>query len=196
MLEELLEISRLFSMVFFVMVTLDRKTSMKQLTTDFPGARRALFAKYHIGGCSSCAYSDEESIQEVANRNEFDVAEAILHILESHEHDAAMILSPLQAQEKILAGAKLVDTRTREEHEAVVIPNSLFFSQELQKEAFGSWSSDQVVVLYDHLGSKALDTCAWFRGHNLPNTFIIKGGIDAWSLEIDRSIARYRLEME
>ncbi|HIG82060.1 MAG TPA: rhodanese-like domain-containing protein, partial [Verrucomicrobiales bacterium] len=27
---------------------------MEEVLTVFPGARRALFRKYHIGGCSSC----------------------------------------------------------------------------------------------------------------------------------------------
>ena len=178
------------------MAELSQETPMARLNEDFPGARRALFAKYHIGGCSSCAYSDDESIADVAKHNAFDVEEAIKHILESHAHDAEMMLTPLQAKDKIEAGAKLIDTRTREEHEAVAITGSDFMTQESQQTAFGTWDEDTVVILYDHLGDKALDTCAWFRGHGLPNTFIIQGGIDAWSKEIDKSIARYRLEME
>lgn len=178
------------------MSDLTTETSMQQLNADFPGARRALFAKYHIGGCSSCAYADDETIAEVAKRNEFDVNEAISHILESHAHDAEMMLTPEQAQEKIQAGAKLIDTRTREEHEAVKIEGSLFLTQDLQQEAFGTWDANTIVVLYDHSGSKALDTAAWFRGHQLPNTFIIKGGIDAWAQKIDKSLPRYRIEME
>jgi len=178
------------------MAKLNQQTTMNQLNADFPGARRALFAKYHIGGCSSCAYGDDETISEVAEKNEFDIEEAIQHILESHSHDLEMMLSPEEAKEKIESGAKLIDTRTREEHEAVSIPHSLFLTQDLQQKAFGEWNQDQVVILYDHLGQKALDTAAWFRGHKLPNTFIIEGGIDAWSQQIDKSIGRYRLEME
>ena len=138
----------------------------------------------------------EETIGDVATRNEFDIDEAIKHILESHAHDAEMMLTPQQAKDKIEAGAKLIDIRTREEFEAVAISGADFMTQEFQQKAFGSWDKDTIVILYDHLGDKALDTCAWFRGHSLPNTFIIKGGIDAWSKEIDKSVARYRLEME
>lgn len=178
------------------MADLNQNTLMKQLNADFPGARRALFAKYHIGGCSSCAYKDGETISEVAKRNEFAVDEAIQHILESHAFDAKMMLSPADAKQQIENGAKLIDTRTREEHEAVAIENSFFLTQELQQQAFGSWKNDQTIILYDHLGDKVLDTCAWFRGHGLDKTFLIKGGIDAWSQEIDKTVARYKLEME
>lgn len=178
------------------MPTLDNNTSMKQLNSDFPGARRALFAKYHIGGCSSCAYEDTDTIEAVAKKNEFDLEEAIQHIQESHKHDAEMILSADEAANKIKAGAKLIDIRTREEHEAVKIPGSIFFTQDLQQEMFGSWTSDTVIILYDHLGNKALDNCAWIRGHNINNCFIIKGGIDEWSQKIDSSLSRYKLEFE
>lgn len=178
------------------MADLTTETQMSQLNADFPGAKRALFAKYHIGGCSSCAYADDETIAEVAKRNEFDVNEAIDHILQSHAHDEEMMLTPDEAKVKIEAGAKLVDIRTREEHEAVAIAGSDFMTQEFQQNAFGTWDKETEIVLYDHTGDKALDTCAWFRGHNLPNTYIIRGGIDAWSQEIDSSLPRYRLEME
>ena len=34
----------------------------------FPGARRALFARYHIGGCQSCGFSPGETLAEVCAR--------------------------------------------------------------------------------------------------------------------------------
>jgi rhodanese-related sulfurtransferase len=41
-----------------------------------------------------------------------------------------------------------------------------------------------------------LDQVAWFRGHGLNETYGLRGGIDAWSQEIDKSIPRYRVEMD
>ena len=69
--------SRKIQLIHFIsniMTTLDKNTTMGQLNSTFPGARRALFAKYHIGGCSSCAYEDLDTIESVANKNEFDLA--------------------------------------------------------------------------------------------------------------------------
>jgi rhodanese-related sulfurtransferase len=89
----------------------------------------------------------------------------------------------------------LVDTRTREEHEAVTLPGSRLMNQELQQELFAT-PPDQTIVLFDHSGREVLDHCAWFRGHGLDNTFGLTGGIDAWSRDIDSSLPRYRLELE
>ena len=42
------------------------ETTMKQLQELMPGARRALFAKYHIGGCQSCGFDDSETKEKFA----------------------------------------------------------------------------------------------------------------------------------
>jgi len=171
---------------------------MKDVLSAFPGARRALFARYHIGGCNSCAYDDEESLGAVCERNELNGGEVVEHILGSHEVDMGMLISPLEVKALMNEGQEIyfLDTRTREEHEAVMIAGSNFMSQELQQELFGSWGKDDLIVLYDHTGGKVLDTCAWFQGHGLKGAKGLIGGIDAWSQEVDKSVGRYRLEME
>ena len=180
------------------MADLDPSTLMARLLARFPGAKRALFARYHIGGCSACAYRDDETLAEVATSNEIDVNEAIEHILQSHTVDAAMLVSAEDVKELIDSGSEIVflDTRTREEHEAVAIAGSEFMTQERQQELFGSAKEDTTIILYDHTGGRVLDTCAWFQGHGLKGTRGLTGGIDAWSKEIDKSVPRYRLEMD
>ena len=65
-------------------------TTMRALLADYPGAQRALFAKYHIGGCRSCAFQPAETLGEVCARNEnLPVDEVIAHIRESHDSDAS-----------------------------------------------------------------------------------------------------------
>ena len=117
------------------MKNLDASTPMESLLTAFPGAKRALFARYHIGGCSSCAYRDDETLQQVCERNEIAVTEVIQHILHSHTADAAMLLSAKEAKKQLDQGTKIIflDIRTREEHEAVSIPQSNLMTPEIRK---------------------------------------------------------------
>jgi rhodanese-related sulfurtransferase len=104
-----------------------------------------------------------------------------------------MLISPSEvAQRK--DEVTFVDVRTREEFEAVKIDGAEFFTQELQEKLFRGKPSG-LVVLYDHTGKYVLDQVAWFRGHGMPNTFGMRGGIDAWSLEIDPKVMRYRVEV-
>jgi len=167
---------------------------MGLILETLPGARRAIFARYHLGGCQSCAFSNEETLAALCKRSEIPVDEVLEHLLASHVHDSAMWMEPAAANER-LGEFRLIDLRTREEHEAVVIPGSEFFTQELQQQLFAG-PSDTKILLYDHSGRNALDQVAWFRGHGLNETYALRGGIDAWSQEIDPKIQRYRLEME
>ncbi len=173
---------------------LSKDSPMGAILETLPGAKRAIFARYHLGGCQSCAFSNEETLAELCARSEIPADEVFEHLLASHVHDSAMLMEPAVAKEEI-AKLRLIDLRTREEHEAVVIPGAEFFTQELQQQLFAGDSKTRV-LLYDHGGGNVLDQVAWFRGHGLNETYGLRGGIDAWSREIDPSIPRYRIEMD
>lgn len=173
-------------------------STMGEILDSLPGARRALFARYHLGGCQSCGFSPNESLASLCQRNGgIDPQEMIAHLIAAHEHDQALLLSPAAVQQRLAQSPApvLIDCRTREEHEAVCIAGSQFLTQELQQQLFAQ-NPDQEIILYDHLGRHALDTCAWFLGHGMKQTRVLQGGIDAWSREIDPSLPRYQLEIE
>ena len=87
----------------------------------------------------------------------------------------------------------MLDIRSREEYEAARIEGSLLISQELMQEVMGRWPKEELVVIIDHAGGQAADAAAYFLGHGLTNVRVLQGGIDAWSLEVDTTIPRYRL---
>lgn len=168
------------------------ETPMQAIMEALPGAKRALFAAYHLGGCSSCAFSNEETLAELAKRSEVDPAEMLKQLLDSHEHDMQMLVEP---QEIKLEEWRVLDVRTREEFEAVNIDGSELMTQELQQKVF-SEDKQQRILLVDHQGKHVLDQVAWFRGHGLKQTFGLRGGIDVWSVEVDASLQRYRIELD
>ncbi|MEN8775066.1 MAG: rhodanese-like domain-containing protein [Akkermansiaceae bacterium] len=172
--------------------------TMKSLLDQYPGARRALFSAFHIGGCQSCAYQLDETLEEVCKNHEINLETALKCLAESREHDASMLISP--AELKILLDGDeafiLLDTRTREEFEAITLPAAQLMTQELQNSLFAEKEQEQKVILIDHQGRSVLDHCAWFRGHGLSRTFGVDGGIDRYAKDVDPSIPRYRLEMD
>lgn len=178
--------------------TIAAETPMGRIMEALPGARRALFSRYHLGGCQSCGFADTETLAELCARaGDLDVAEVRDHLLASHAHDESMMISPAHLKEELDSPNPplLLDTRTREEHEAVAIPGSVFLEQELQQQLFAG-DPQRRIILHDHTGKHVLDTCAWFLGHGMKNTVALKGGIDAWSREVDPTVARYRLEID
>ena len=173
--------------------------TMSEVLRAYPGAQRALFARYHIGGCSSCGFQPAETLAAVCARNEnIPVAEAVGHIQASHQSDTSLQISPRDfAALKIASPALTVlDVRTREEHEAVHVPGSQLLTQELIQSLFATADKTQPLVIYDHQGARALDAVAYFVGHGFSEARCLAGGIDAYSEQIDPSLPRYRIELE
>ena len=170
---------------------------MRELLVRFPGAQRALFRKYHIGGCSSCGFSPDETLAGVCERNEnLNVDELIDHIITSQEADAAIQIEPRELSNRIAGGEPvyLLDVRTREEWEAVKLANSHLFTQELMQEILTKESRTGLFVIYDHKGARSMDATAFFQGHGFENVKSLRGGIDAWSAEVDSKLPRYHVE--
>src|SRR4051812_4944238 len=177
--------------------TFDPSMTMRELLQHYPGAQRALFRRYHIGGCSSCGFQPDETLEGVCARNNaLSVTEVVEHILSSHEADLKMQLSPeeLAGTLKDDPEAKLVDIRTREEYDTVHIEGAIFFTQELMQEILMKWDRRGTIAIIDHQGARSMDAAAYFAGHGFESVRAVRGGIDAWSQDVDPSLPRYELE--
>ena len=169
---------------------------MSAVLEHFPGAQRALFRRYHIGGCSSCGFSPDETLAQVCTRNgNLDVTEVLAHIQSSHEQDAKVLISPKELAELLQRdkSVKLVDVRSREEFEAVHIEGSVLLSQDVMRDILGSGSNPNPIAVIDHAGKNGLDAAAYFIGHGLQNVRCLRGGIDAWAQEVEPAMRRYKL---
>jgi rhodanese-related sulfurtransferase len=176
---------------------IDHNITMRELLTQFPGAQRALFRRYHIGGCASCGFSPEETLAALCARNDnLNVDEVIEHILASDAADRAMQIEPEELSDRLIANEKvrLLDIRTREEFDAVKLPGAQLFTQDFLQRVPPDWSRDDLLVVYDHQGTRSMDAAAYFQGHGFENVKSLRGGIDAWSIEIDPKLPRYHLE--
>jgi rhodanese-related sulfurtransferase len=175
----------------------DPNTTMQELLRIYPGAQRALFRRYHVGGCASCGFSPSETLSQVCARNEHvPVDEVMEHIIASHEADLKIQIAPeeLAAALKQDPKAKLIDIRTREEFDAVHVEGAIFFSQELMQEILMKWDRQALIAIMDHHGARSMDAAAYFSGHGFGNVKSVRGGIDAWSVEVDSNLPRYDLE--
>lgn len=171
--------------------------TMQRVLEVFPGARRALFRKYHLGGCSSCGFQPTETLGQVCARNSLDdVAGVIAHLRASHDEDGKILLSAvdLARLRQSERPPRLLDVRTREEWDAVRLDGAVLMNQELMQEILGHWPREELMVVIDHDGRQGLDAAAFFLGHGFTQVRCLRGGIDAWSAEVDPQLPRYRLE--
>lgn len=169
---------------------------MSEVLEAYPGAQRAMFRKYHIGGCSSCGFQPEETLEQVCERNgNLDVAEVLSFIEQSHGTDQQIYVSAAELarwrQENV--PMRLLDIRSREEFEATRIEGAILFTQEVMTEMLGRWPRNEMVVIYDHLGKKNMDAAAYFLGHGFTQVRALRGGLDAYA-EVDPSVRKYRME--
>ena len=177
-----------------VMIT--PSSTMREVLEVYPGAQRALFRRYHIGGCSSCAFQPDETLEQVCRRNgNLAVEEVLAHIQSSHEQDARILIEPKELAEwcEQDPSIRLVDVRSREEFEAVHLDGSVLLSQPVMREIMGEGTNTRPLVIIDHQGKQALDAAAYFMGHGLQNVRCLRGGLDAWAQEVDPNMRRYRM---
>jgi rhodanese-related sulfurtransferase len=177
-------------------MNINSQSPMSEVLAVYPGAQRALFRKYHIGGCSSCGFQPTETLGQVcARNNNLSVDEVLEHIKTSHEQDAKTFISPKQLAELLQkdTALKLLDVRSRQEYEATHIDGAILMSQQTVQEIMGHWPRTEAFVIIDHQGKQALDAAAYFMGHGFENVRCLRGGIDAWAREADSKIPRYQL---
>ena len=171
-------------------------STMSQVLEAYPGAQRALFRRYHIGGCSSCAFRPDETLAQVCERNAgLNVNEVLEHIKSSHEQDAKILIEPRRLADwrREDPTLRLVDVRSREEFEAVHIEGSILLSQDVMRQIMADGSNTRPLVVVDHQGKNGLDAAAYFMGHGLQNVRCLRGGIDAWAQEVEPSMRRYKI---
>jgi len=170
---------------------------MREVLEAYPGAQRALFRRYHIGGCSSCAFQPDETLEALCARNGgLDVNEVLAHLQSSHEQDAQLLIEPKELAElrRRDPSLRIVDVRSREEFEAVNMDGSVLLSQPIMREIMAEGTNTRPLVLVDHQGKQALDAAAYFLGHGLQNVRCLRGGLDAWAREVDPKMRRYRVD--
>src|SRR5437879_5184624 len=100
--------------------------TMQQVTTVFPSAQRALFQKYHVGGCSSCGFQPTDTLGTVAMNHGLDVKEVVEHIKKSQEMEKDLEITPQETAELLKQGKiKLLDVRTPEEYAIASVAGSV-----------------------------------------------------------------------
>jgi rhodanese-related sulfurtransferase len=87
----------------------------------------------------------------------------------------------------------LVDVRQPWEHETVALPASLLIPlPELEERwAEAEPAAPALIVTYCHHGVRSLGAAALLEARGLGPVASLRGGIDAWSQEIDPQLPRY-----
>ena len=172
-----------------------RHSTMGAVLEAYPSAQRALFGRYHIGGCNGCGYELGDTLEVVArSHNILDVAEVVAFLEDAEQLDRRIQVSPVEVAAALGSEdpPRLVDVRTSAEWELARIQGATLMTEALAEVMMG-WPKDTPIVFYCHLGQRSLDAASYFAGHGFSDLRSMTGGIEAWSLQVDPSVPRYEL---
>ena len=170
-----------------------KDSTMAEVLEAYPSAQRALFTRYHIGGCSSCGFQPSDALQEVCkSHNILNVEEVIEFIKQSDEVDKKIQVAATDAAKLIMDDkkTKLLDVRDQDEYRLAHIEGAMLVTQENLEEVM-SWPKDTPILVHCHHGIRSMDAASYLIGHGFTNVRSIQGGIEAWSNEVDPSIPHY-----
>ncbi len=156
--------------------------TMEEILQQYPSARRALFQRYHVGGCSSCGFQPTDTLAQVCrDHNILDVDEVVRHLQRSHEVDQRMQVDAAALQEWLAAGEglRVIDVRPPGERAG----ERLDWAEPLDFGDTGKYMQlprDTRIVFVCTSGLQSLDVAAYFAGHGFTQAFALKGGLESW----------------
>jgi rhodanese-related sulfurtransferase len=165
--------------------TITPDMTMEAILQTVPSAQRALFQRYHVGGCSSCAFQPTDTLAQVCkDHNILDVQEVVRYLLTAKELDEKMQVPPAQVAGWLAAGepVRLIDVREPGEVQRAPFAEAepLDYSQ---SQKYLELPKDTRIVFACQNGDRSLDVAAYFVGHGFTEIRSLAGGLDAWRAE-------------
>lgn len=88
--------------------------------------------------------------------------------------------------------ARFIDVRESWEFDTARIAGSLLMPMgDVPARAHQELDPDERLVILCHHGQRSLNVAVWLRNQGFEQAQSLRGGIDAWSAEVDPSVARY-----
>lgn len=89
-------------------------------------------------------------------------------------------------------GARLIDVREPWEFATTRIEGSVPIPMgEVPSRAHQELDPEERVVVVCHHGIRSMNVAVWLRNQGFEQAQSLRGGIDSWSVEVDRTVARY-----
>ncbi len=85
----------------------------------------------------------------------------------------------------------LLDVREDDEREVARIEPSLFIPMQQVPHRLEELPREQRLVVYCHHGTRSAMVAGYLEGEGFSRVENLRGGIDAWAAQVDRSMARY-----
>lgn len=102
-------------------------------------------------------------------------------------------IAPKELKERLERGERplLLDVRERDEHALVHLPGSTLIPMSELPMRLTELDPDAETIVYCHHGIRSAHVIGHLEGQGFTNLTNLRGGIDAWSREVDPTVRRY-----
>lgn len=176
--------------------TITADMTMAEILERIPSAQRALFQRYHVGGCSSCGFQPEDTLTKVCkDRNLLDVNEVLQHLTRAHEVDQNMQIEPSVVKGWVDADEdfSFIDVRPPNEiaMAGIATAEGLDFANQ---QRYMELPKERKFVFFCRDGARSMDVASYFIGHGFTQVFSMRDGLDGWRADVDPSVPTYSVE--
>jgi rhodanese-related sulfurtransferase len=85
----------------------------------------------------------------------------------------------------------LLDVREHDELAVAAVAGALHIPMREIPARLGELDAAKPLVVMCHSGGRSRRVAEFLQGHGFPNVFNLRGGIDAWSTQLDSRVPRY-----
>lgn len=175
--------------------TISLDLTMAEILEQIPSAQRALFQRYHIGGCSSCAFQPTDTLSQVCkDHNILDPDQVVTYLLQAHEVDERIQVDPRDVHGWVESDddTLFLDIRPDAERALAGVPGAEPLDY-TNSSRYMELPKERRLVFMCRDGQESLNVASYFIGHQFSNVWIVRGGLDAWRRDVDPSIPEYQL---
>ena len=115
-------------------------------------------------------------------------------LFDMFQSDPALNLSPQDVKAKLDGGEKFVFLDVREDWEVAInrLDGAVHIPLGALGKRFAELKPENEIIVYCHMGVRSLKATRFLKEQQFKNVKNLAGGIDAWSMQIDPKVPRYR----
>lgn len=163
-------------------LTITPEMTMEEILNVAPAAQRALFQRYHVGGCSACGFQPSDTLAQVAkDHNILDMKDVIQTIIRAETLDRERQIQPDDVRALLASSAdfSFIDVRVPDERTAAAADGSEALDYDAS-DKYMSLPKDRQIVFICANGDRSLDVASYFMGHGFTNVYSVRGGLEGW----------------
>ncbi len=167
-------------------------SSLKEIVVPYPSAFDFIERKY---GIKIEAGDKALSLRDFTDKYDLPPSQIVFMEVQLDFRTRGVREVPAREVAKLLKSSlppRLLDVREAWELKLASIREARPLTPQLLDEILNEWPKDTAIVVFCHFGIRSMDAATFLVDRGFSQVSILKGGIDAWSIDVDPKIVRYQ----